>query len=94
MARKKENLTSSEHLEEALVPDWEQPYKAPANGCWAYLKPISKLRTGKKDANYGSIDGKYLFLHVLQSQFVVTDIHLTVMLYCSQEILMQKNWSI
>ena len=31
MARKKENLTSSEHLEEALVPDWEQPYKAPAN---------------------------------------------------------------
>ena len=29
--REKENLTSSAHLEEALVPDWEQPYKAPAN---------------------------------------------------------------
>ena len=24
-------------------------------------KPISKLRTGKKDANYSTVDGKYLF---------------------------------
>lgn len=31
MARKKENLRSAERLEEALVPDWEQLYKAPAN---------------------------------------------------------------
>lgn len=61
MARKKENLTSAERLEEALVPDWEQPYKVPENWCWTFLKPISKVRTGKKDANYGSVDGEYPF---------------------------------
>lgn len=60
-AKKKENLTPEERLQTALVPDWEQPYKVPENWCWTYLKPISKIRTGKKDANYGSVDGEYPF---------------------------------
>lgn len=60
-AKKKENLTPEERLQAALVPDWEQPYKVPENWCWTYLKPISKIRTGKKDANYGSVDGEYPF---------------------------------
>ena len=59
--KKKENLTPEERLQAALVPDWEQPYKVPENWCWTYLKPISKIRTGKKDANYGSADGEYPF---------------------------------
>lgn len=59
--KKKENLTPEERLQAALVPDWEQPYKVPKNWCWTYLKPISKIRTGKKDANYGSADGEYPF---------------------------------
>lgn len=60
-AKKKENLTPEERLQAALVPDREQPYKVPANWCWTYLKPISKIQTGKKDANYGNVDGEYPF---------------------------------
>lgn len=59
--KKKEDLTPEERLQASLVPDWEQPYKVPENWCWTYLKPISKIRTGKKDANYGSVDGEYPF---------------------------------
>lgn len=63
MAQKKKSatLTPEERLQAALVPDWEQPYKVPENWCWTYLKTISKIRTGKKDANYGSEDGEYPF---------------------------------
>lgn len=59
--KKKENLTPEECLQAALVPDWEWPYKVPENWCWIYLKAISKIQTGKKDANYGSKDGEYPF---------------------------------
>lgn len=61
MAKKQETLTPEERLQAALVPESEQPYKVPRHWCWVYLKPISKIRTGKKDANYGSEDGKYPF---------------------------------
>ena len=61
MAKKKETLTPEERLQAALVPESEQPYKVPGNWCWTFLKPISKIRTGKKDANYGSVDGEYPF---------------------------------
>ena len=48
MARKKENLTSAERLEEALVPEGEQPYPVPGNWCWmrgrAFLKPMETKR--------------------------------------------------
>lgn len=60
-AKKEAALTPEERLQAALVPDWEWPYKLPENWCWAYLKPISIIRTGKKDANYGSEDGEYPF---------------------------------
>ena len=59
--KKKESLTPEERLQAALVPESEQPYKVPENWCWVYIKPISKIRTGKKDANYGSEDGEYPF---------------------------------
>lgn len=39
--KKKETLTPEERLQAALVPDWEQPYKVPANWCWTALKHIS-----------------------------------------------------
>ena len=63
MARgqKKETLTPEERLQAALVPEIEQPYSVPGNWCWTFLKPISKIRTGKKDANYGSVNGEYPF---------------------------------
>jgi len=59
--RKKENLTPEERLQAALVPENEQPYEVPRNWCWTYLKAISKIQTGKKDANYGNNDGEYPF---------------------------------
>ena len=59
--KKKEALTPEERLQAALVPESEQPYKVPGNWRWTFLKPISKIRTGKKDANYGSVDGEYPF---------------------------------
>ena len=64
MARGKKNEkegTIEERLEQALVPAEEQPYSVPENWCWVHLKGISAIRTGKKDANYGSTSGKYPF---------------------------------
>lgn len=34
-------LTPEEKLQQALVPEAEQPYKVPANWCWTYLKNVS-----------------------------------------------------
>ncbi len=59
--KKKEVLTLEERLQAALVPESEQPYRVPGNWCWVYFREISKIRTGKKDANYGSEDGEYPF---------------------------------
>mgnify|MGYP002535828550 FL=1 len=60
-AKKETALTPEERLQAALVPDWEWPYKLPENWCWTYFKSISTIQTGKKDANYGSDEGKYPF---------------------------------
>lgn len=60
-AKKEAALTPEERLQAALVPDWEWPYKLPENWCWTYFKSISIIQTGKKDANYGSDEGKYPF---------------------------------
>ena len=35
--KKERALTPEEQLAQALVPDWEQPYKVPENWCWVYL---------------------------------------------------------
>ena len=35
---KKAALSMEERLDAALVPDWEQPYKVPANWCWTYIR--------------------------------------------------------
>ena len=60
-AKKETALTPEERLQAALVPDWEWPHKLPENWCWTYFKSISTIQTGKKDANYGSDEGKYPF---------------------------------
>ena len=60
MARKKENLTSAERLEEALVPEGEQPYPVPGNWCWmrgrAFLKPMETKRPEGEVFRYIDID--------------------------------------
>lgn len=43
MARGNSKLTEGsidDRLEQALVPDWEQPYKVPDNWCWVYGKAL------------------------------------------------------
>lgn len=54
-------LPLEEMLELALVPEEEQPYEIPGNWCWVKFFAISTISTGKKDAKYGSIEGKYYF---------------------------------
>lgn len=58
---KDSNLSFEERLEQALIPNWDEPYKLPQNWCWAKFLYCSKIRTGKKDANYGSENGEYPF---------------------------------
>ena len=60
-SKKEKALTPEEKLEQTLVPDVEQPYRVPENWCWAKLQTFSQIRTGKKDANYGTPNGQYLF---------------------------------
>lgn len=42
--KKKESaLTPEEKLAQALVPDWEQPYKVPKNWCWVRLEKLYEV---------------------------------------------------
>jgi type I restriction enzyme S subunit len=34
---KDSNLSLEERLEQALIPNWDEPYKLPENWCWVYL---------------------------------------------------------
>ena len=51
-------LTPEEKLQQAFVPEAEQPYKVPANWCWTYVKYVSEVVTGgtpsKKHTEYYS----------------------------------------
>ena len=52
MARGKKRegaLTPEEKLEQALVPDWEQPYKVPGNWCWTTIGAINQYSGGSID---------------------------------------------
>lgn len=45
--KKKESaLTPEEKLAQALVPDWEQPYKVPRNWCWVRLGSLGYTNIG------------------------------------------------
>ena len=45
--KKKESaLTPEEKLAQALVPDWEQPYKVPGNWSWVRLGSFSTNQYG------------------------------------------------
>ena len=46
-AKKEAALTPEEHLQAALVPDWEWPYKLPENWCWVYAPHIFDIEYGK-----------------------------------------------
>lgn len=46
--KKQAQLTPEEKLQQALVPEAEQPYKVPANWCWTKLGSISLIKGGKR----------------------------------------------
>ena len=57
MARGKKNevaLTPEEKLAQALVPDWNQPYKVPKNWSWVNLESVASLHNGDRGVNYPS----------------------------------------
>ena len=64
MARKTKKetaLSPEDKMSHALVTQTEQLFLIPPNWSWCYLQSFSKICTGKKDANYGSENGKYYF---------------------------------
>ena len=44
--KKKEVLTLEERLQEALVPESEQPYQVPGNWCWTRMQNIARWGSG------------------------------------------------
>lgn len=42
--KKVQTLTIEEKLEQALVPDWEQPYKVPGNWLWVRIEGINTFQ--------------------------------------------------
>lgn len=45
---KKATLSTEEQLDTALVPNWEQPYKVPANWCWTYIRAGFNVSSSKR----------------------------------------------
>jgi len=43
---KDSNLSLEERLEQALIPNWDEPYKLPSNWCWVKLDSISEILNG------------------------------------------------
>lgn len=47
---KDSNLSLEEKLEQALIPNWDEPYKLPDNWCWVNLGTICSLENGVKQS--------------------------------------------
>lgn len=47
MTKKKESLSTEERLKNALVPDWEQPYKVPVNWVWTKVNAVAEIVMGQ-----------------------------------------------
>ena len=61
---KDSNLSIEERLEQALIPNWDEPYKLPENWCWVRVDAIASIYTGnsinervKEEKYTGRTDG-------------------------------------
>ena len=61
---KDSNLSIEERLEQALIPNWDEPYKLPPNWCWVRVDAIASIYTGnsineriKEEKYTGRTDG-------------------------------------
>lgn len=43
---KDSNLSIEERLEQALIPNWDEPYKLPENWCWVKLDNVTSVTSG------------------------------------------------
>ena len=59
---KDSNLSLEERLEQALIPNWDEPYKLPQNWCWVKLSTVCSLENGEKstEKNLVYLDAKTL----------------------------------
>ncbi len=66
MAKKTKDsgLSIEEKLEQALIPNWDEPYKLPDNWCWVKIETLAAIYTGnsinervKSEKYYGRTDG-------------------------------------
>lgn len=53
------NLSIEERLEQALIPNWDEPYKLPENWCWVRVDAIASIYTGNS-INERVKDEKYI----------------------------------
>lgn len=72
---KASSLSIEERLEQALIPNWDEPYKLPSNWCWTKLESIAKWGSGgtpsRKNPEYyignipwiktGELDNAYIY---------------------------------
>ena len=59
---KDSNLSLEERLEQALIPNWDEPYKLPQNWCCVKLSTVCSLENGEKSSekNLVYLDAKTL----------------------------------
>lgn len=61
---KESNLSLEEKLEQAIIPNWDEPYKLPDNWCWVNLKSVLRHQSGNSKLIKGKLNsekGKGLF---------------------------------
>lgn len=71
-AKKEAALTPEAHLQAALVPDWEWPYKLPGNWCWTRITVITDILNGFafKSQHYSSAGIRIIRITNVQDGFI------------------------
>ena len=84
---KKAALSLEERLDAALVPDWEQPHKVPANWCWTYIRTGFIVSSSKRvHKNEWQSDGVPFYrtrelVKLSEHGFVDNELFITLELY-------------
>lgn len=55
---KDSNLSIEERLEQALIPNWDEPYKLPSNWCWINLKSVLSHQSGNSKLIKGKLSSE------------------------------------
>ena len=81
-AKKEAALTPEAHLQAALVPDWEWPYKLPENWCWTRMQEIAQWGSGgtpsRKVSEYYNGDISWVKTGELNDDYIFeTEEHIT-----------------